>query len=299
MFIKKFCLFLKKVLQPPCWLVLILIVTCSVLLPYIFIYNHSESVFAYLIYVISFYTLFIICFYIITNFSKLRNALKAKLYNQNICKKILSDIKCRITISLTVSLVINLIYSGFKFFSGIHYKSILIISSSVYYILLAFIRFLLLGKLVQGKKVQIITEYKYYRLTAVLMLPINIALSAIVLCCIANNKPTVYSDIYVITSAVYTFYTLTVSIIDIFKYRKYKSPIVLAATGLRFAQTLVSFIPLEDSMITQFGDSKAFENFTLALTGAGICIVITIIAVYMILKSNIEIKRITQYKGNL
>lgn len=141
-----------------------------------------------------------------------------------------------------------------------------------------------------------IEEYKSYRLTAVLMMLINLTLSGIVLNMIVKNEAIAYSDIYVITSATYTFYVLAVSVIDIVKYRKYKSPVMSASKAIRFAQALVSLLSLEASMLVQFGDDEAFRRMMLAFTGAGVCLIVLSMSVYMIIRANKEIKKIQNEK---
>ena len=125
------------------------------------------------------------------------------------------------------------------------------------------------------------------------MMFINLTLSGIVLNMIVKNEAAAYSDIYVITSAAYTFYILTVSIIDLVKYRKYKSPVMSSAKAIRFAQALVSLLSLEASMLVQFGDDESYRRLMLALTGAGVCIIVLAMSVYMIIRSVKEIKRLS------
>ena len=155
------------------------------------------------------------------------------------------------------------------------------------------IRFILLHHIERKKDAGLIEEYRSYRISAVLMMFINLTLSGIVLNMIVKNEAAAYSDIYVITSAAYTFYILTVSIIDLVKYRKYKSPVMSSAKAIRFAQALVSLLSLEASMLVQFGDDESYRRLMLALTGAGVCIIVLAMSVYMIIRSVKEIKRLS------
>lgn len=167
---------------------------------------------------------------------------------------------------------------------------------AVYYILLAVMRFLLLRQLHSGKQDKV-SEYRRYRLTASLMLLINLTLSVIVLDMILKHQPDTSSDVVVITSAAYTFYTLTVSIMDIVKYRKYESPVLSAAKAIRFAAALVSLLSLEASMLLHFGQDESFRRRMLALTGAGVCTVVVAMSVCMIVRSTKKIKDLRSYSN--
>ena len=205
----------------------------------------------------------------------------------------MTDAAFKVRVSLYFSLAINLAYSAFKLISGIFYSSLWIEAFAVYYILLSVIRFILLHHIERKKDAGLIEEYRSYRISAVLMMFINLTLSGIVLNMIVKNEAAAYSDIYVITSAAYTFYILTVSIIDLVKYRKYKSPVMSSAKAIRFAQALVSLLSLEASMLVQFGDDESYRRLMLALTGAGVCIIVLAMSVYMIIRSVKEIKRLS------
>ena len=143
-----------------------------------------------------------------------------------------------------------------------------------------------------------IAEYRSYRVTAVLMMLINLTLSGIVLNMIVKNESAKYSDIFVITSATYTFYTLTVSIIDLVKYRKCKSPVMSASKAIRFAAALVSLLSLEASMLVQFGDDESYRRLMLALTGAAVCVIVLSMSVYMIAHSTKEIRQMQKGEGH-
>lgn len=283
---------LNKILYPPIWLMVLFAVVSAAALAVVFIKGWEETPVAYAVYVIAFYTVTALCLFFAVVLPKRYKEIKQRIYDHPIGNKYMTDAAFKVQISLFVSLAINLIYSAFKLFSGIFYSSLWIGAVAVYYILLSLIRFLLLNHIGRRKNTGMIEEYKSYRLTAILMMLINLTLSGIVLNMIVKNEAIAYSDIYVITSATYTFYVLTVSIIDLVKYRKYQSPVMSASKAIRFAQALVSLLSLEASMLTQFGDDESFRRTMLALTGAGVCIIVLSMSVYMIIRSNKEMKRL-------
>ena len=284
---------LNKMLYPPIWLMTLLTVASAVVLPLVFIKGWKESPIAYAVYVLAFYTVSVLCLFFGKVLPKQYKEIKQKIYANPFGNKYMTDAAFKVRVSLYSSLAINLAYSAFKLISGIFYSSLWIEAFAVYYILLSVIRFILLHHIERKKDAGLIEEYRSYRISAVLMMFINLTLSGIVLNMIVKNEAAAYSDIYVITSAAYTFYILTVSIIDLVKYRKYKSPVMSSAKAIRFAQALVSLLSLEASMLVQFGDDESYRRLMLALTGAGFCIIVLAMSVYMIIRSVKEIKRLS------
>ena len=284
---------LNKMLYPPIWLMTLLTVASAVVLPLVFIKGWKESPIAYAVYVLAFYTVSVLCLFFGKVLPKQYKEIKQKIYANPFGNKYMTDAAFKGRVSLYFSLAINLAYSAFKLISGIFYSSLWIEAFAVYYILLSVIRFILLHHIERKKDAGLIEEYRSYRISAVLMMFINLTLSGIVLNMIVKNEAAAYSDIYVITSAAYTFYILTVSIIDLVKYRKYKSPVMSSAKAIRFAQALVSLLSLEASMLVQFGDDESYRRLMLALTGAGVCIIVLAMSVYMIIRSVKEIKRLS------
>ena len=284
---------LNKMLYPPIWLMTLLTVASAVVLPLVFIKGWKESPIAYAVYVLAFYTVSVLCLFFGKVLPKQYKEIKQKIYANPFGNKYMTDAAFKVRVSLYSSLAINLAYSAFKLISGIFYSSLWIEAFAVYYILLSVIRFILLHHIERKKDAGLIEEYRSYRISAVLMMFINLTLSGIVLNMIVKNEAAAYSDIYVITSAAYTFYILTVSIIDLVKYRKYKSPVMSSAKAIRFAQALVSLLSLEASMLVQFGEDESYRRLMLALTGAGVCIIVLAMSVYMIIRSVKEIKRLS------
>lgn len=287
----------NKVLYPPRWLMILLGTASAVLLPLVFLKGWEETPVAYAVYVAAFYTLSVLCLFLAAVLPEKYRKLRQKVYDHPIGNQYMTDAAFKVRISLYISLAINLVYSAFKLASGIYYRSLWIGAIAVYYILLSVIRFVLLNHLERKKNAGLREEFQSYRFSAVLMLLINLTLTGIVLNMILGKKTPAVSDVFVITNAAYTFYVLTVSVIDLVKYRKYKSPVMSAAKAIRFAQALVSLLSLEASMLVQFGDDEAFRRLMLSLSGAGVCIIVLAMSVYMIVRANKEMKHPNENPG--
>ena len=282
---------INKILYPPLWLIILLTAISIATLPFIFIKGWEEMPVAYPVYVVAFYTFSVLCLFFADALPKRYKEIKQRIYENPLGNKYMTDVVFKVRISLYISFAINLVYSAFHLFSGIFYSSLWIGAVAIYYVLLSVIRFILLQHMEKKKDGGMISEYQSYKISAILMMLLNLTLSGIVLNMIIKNEVIAYSDIYVITSATYTFYILTMSIVDIVRYRKYNSPVMSAAKAIRFAQALVSLLSLEATMLVQFGDDESFRRTMLALTGAGVFLIVLTMSVYMIIRATRQIKK--------
>ena len=155
----------------------------------------------------------------------------------------MTDTSFKVRVSLYLSLGINLMYSAFKLAAGIYYSSFWWGAVAVYYIVLSMIRFLLLRYMRNMSSEQdVISEYRRYRLCGMMMVLLNLSLTGIIIQMVRDHKAYSYSEIMILAAATYTFYTVTVSIIDMIKFRKYKSPVLSASKAIRFASALVALL---------------------------------------------------------
>ncbi len=95
--------------------------------------------------------------------------------------------------------------------------------------------------------------------------------------------------------AAYTFYITITAVVNLVKYRKYDSPVMSAAKVISFAAALVSMLSLETAMLSRFGSedsSPYFDRIMIGATGAGVCVIIVSVSVYMTVRSTKQIKRL-------
>ena len=201
------------------------------------------------------------------------------------------DSKLRYKVSLISSLSLNVIYVLFKFITGIFYKSLWLISFAIYYLILVITRLNLIKEEFKKNKT-IKDEYLQYRKSAITLLFINVFLTIIILIIVNQDIIISYNQIVTISIAVYTFYLLISSIVNLFKYRKLKSPLISASKVVNVITSLISILSLEIAMLGTFGAEKEmFNELMIMATGGGICTIIIFISLYMIIKS-------TEYLNN-
>ena len=251
---------------------------------------------SYAAYTLSAYALIIT----ITGMAGIVRLIRQKIENHPLAKKVISipifekylkEVKFLTETSLYQGLFINLLYVALKFGSGIYYRSIWFVSLAVYYLLLAVMRFSLLHY-VRSRKDDRVSEWKRYRFCGIVLLFMNQALAAIVVIVVEQNKGFEYAGFLIYAMALYAFYAVITSVINVVKFRKYGSPIMSAAKAINLTAAVVSMLSLETAMLAQFGeDDVKFRQIMTSATGAGVCVIVLGMAVFMIAKSTKILKK--------
>ena len=280
---------LRKLLFPGTAVIFFSVPISAALLIYAFGFAHEENPLVYLSYVVSAYTLVIVCIQIV----KASKKVSVLLHRNPYIHRYLTDISFRMHVSLNLSVGLNLVYAVMKLFFGVYYHSVWFGTLGVYYTLLTIMRFLLIrhaNRNAFGK--ELMSEWKRYRLCGAILVPMTLALSGVVVLMIKKDEGFQYPGYLIYVMAMYAFYAIITAIIHIVKYRKYQSPVMTAAKVIKLAATLVSILSLETAMISQFGDSSdlLFRLAMIACTGGIICIVILVMAIYMIAHANKRLK---------
>ena len=143
-------------------------------------------------------------------------------------------------------------------------------------------------------------ELRRSRLCAMILTTLNLVLPGAVLMILYQNRGFEYHGVLIYVMAMYTFYVTTTAIIDLVKYRKYNNPILSTSKVIKMAAALVSMLSLETAMFSSFGEEMSLENqrIMIALTGAGVSIIVITMAIYIIICSTKEIKEIRRQKEN-
>ncbi|MBQ6696394.1 MAG: hypothetical protein IJN16_06800 [Lachnospiraceae bacterium] len=284
----------NKLLFPPFWVVMVLTVISTVALVAIFVKDWENTPIAYLVYVVSFYALTVICLICWKVIPGYYRSINGKVNEYEYANRYLTDAGFKTHVNLYCSLVFNLLYVVVNAVSGIIYSTYWFGIFAVYYAIMAIMRFLLVryvNKNTIGKSR--LGELKCARLCACILLTVNLALSGAVLMMIYFDRGFQYQGFLIYVIALYTFYITTTAIIDMVKYRKYNSPIMSISKIIKLASSLFSMLFLETAMLSQFGGDTSPEakRIMIMATGGGISIIVVVIAVYMIVCTTKEIRK--------
>lgn len=263
-----------------------LLPVATVLLVYSMVFIGEETIFSYISYVLAAYTLTIWCCrvpHLVRSFKKFKNENKY-------AHRWLTDTHLRVNVSLYGSLLWNTAYAVFQLGLGLWHHTFGFYSLAGYYLCLAVMRFFLVrytSKHRAGEKIR--DELIRYRNCGIVFLMMNMALALIIFFMVYWNRTFEHHEITTIAMAAYTFGTMTMAIINVVKYRKYKSPVYSASKAIGLAAACVSMLTLESTMLTTFSDgtmSLAERRILLGSSGGVISAFIIGMAIYMIVQSS-------------
>ena len=289
----------KGFLFLPLWLIMFLVIVSAALLVTVFFKGWDTLPVAYAVYVISFYTLTVFCVACWKTFPGYYRSIRAKLHDNKYTNRYLTDVAYKTNINLYTSLAVNLLYVVTNAVSAAVYHTYWFATFAIYYGIKAVMRFLLVvyvGKNNIGESR--LGELKRSRICAYILMSVNITLSGVVLMMVYYDRGFEYRGFLIYVMAMYTFYTTTTAVIDLIKYRKYNSPVMSVTKIIKLASSLFSMLFLETAMFSQFGQetSDKTERIMIMATGAGICVIVVAMSLYMIKRSSKEIREYREFE---
>ena len=279
---------IKRLLYPPRLVVIAVPPLSFTALVFIFAAKDNRSIPAYLIYGMSAYSLTIWLAAIPGLTSRIKSAImKNKLVREIAAAKVtgqyLHDPAFRGSISIYQGMTANFLYMIFRVIAGIRYASVWFISMAVYYLVLGSLRAYLI---VRYNRHAPEMEHRCYRVTAWLLFLLNIPMGGMILLVVLTNSGYSYPGYIIYLSALYTFYSLTMSVVNLVKFRKLGSPILSAAKVLNFISAMMSILGLQTAMIAQFsGNAEHFRRMMNTITGCAVYAIVIALAVYMLIHS--------------
>lgn len=139
-------------------------------------------------------------------------------------------------------------------------------------------------------------EHKRCRLCGIFLLPMNAALSGVVVLMVREDPGFEYPGYLIYVVAMYAFYTTTISaLVNMVRFRKYQSPVLTAAKAVSIAAVLVSLLSLETAMLSQFGrEDMVFRRLMTGATGTGVCCIVLAMAIYMTAAATVRLNKMKQ-----
>ena len=155
-----------------------------------------------------------------------------------------------------------------------------------YYAVLSVMRFsVVLFEYKNRAKPSADTEYFVMRLSGVLLILLSFVLSGVIYISLSQNIAVKYDEILMITIAAYTFFKIIMAIVKAVKQHKNPSPLLAVIRNIGYAEAAASILTLQRSMLVSFGTMDNAEAYILnVLTGAAVCLYVSIIGIYLLLK---------------
>lgn len=284
----------------PGWLVWLIALPSFALVIYVLATGLKGSTLNYASYAASAYALLICCCNGPRMIRNVRSTLRKfppvrKIMDSRQYQRFVSDPMYRAEVALYAGLAINLAYTVIKMVSGIVFRSLWFGSLAGYYLLLSILRFALLHHARRSPVgVNLISEWKRYRLCGCMLLVMNQALTVIVVLVVRQNSAFAYPGMLIYVMAMYAFYAMINAVRSVIRFRRRGSPVLSAAKAVSLVAALVSVLSLETAMLAQFGaaEDEQFRRIMTGSTGAAVCVTVLAMAGYMIAKSTGQLRRL-------
>lgn len=223
---------------------------------------------------------------------KIKNKIKEILNSFYFTRKLMQNYGYKTVIFASVSLFLTLLYSIYHQVLAIWLVSIWNGALFIYYLALVLLRAVILfrrrKKNLDETQHKILTN-KIYRGCGIAIICLVLALSGAILMMVRDGKGFTHPGLTIYAAAAYTFYRITMSIINAIKAKRHDDATIKALRHVGFADSLVALLSLQTSLLSTFGGGVDTGLYN-ALTGTGVCIVIVAIGVWSIIDANRSLK---------
>ena len=283
---KRARMILVRVLHPPKWVLAVLPPLSFAALIMTFAVQDLRNALAYFIYSMSAYSLVILLAALpgLTKRAKsamMGSKLMRKAAASPITRRYFKDLAFLGSISIYQGMAVNFFYVAFRIAAGLRYASVWFVSMAVYYLVLGGLRAYLI---VCYRRRTPESERRCYHTTAWLLFLLNIPMGGMIVLMVRTNSGFSYPGHIIYLSALYTFYTMVTSGLNLVKFRKLGSPILSAAKVLNFISAMMSILGLQTAMISRFSEhGENYRRMMNAITGNFVYGIVILIAIYMLL----------------
>jgi len=292
----KFLNILKKCVLLPVWLLVLLAAAAVAAISLTVLAFGSKHPVTIAAYFLSAYALTAWCFKIPCIIRSVKKFKKENKY----AVRYTSDAELRVKISLYGTLIYNAAYAALQIGMGLWHGSVWFFSLAVYYILLVIMRFFLLRDIracTVGQNME--KELLRYRFCGMMLTIMNAALAGMMFFMMRFGSGFSHHYITTIAMAAYTFTSFTVAIVNAVRYKRFKSPVLSASKSISLASAGVSMLTLTSAMLNAFGgeNTEEFKTVMTRAVGAAVCTFVLAMALYMIFRSEAELKKIRSLKN--
>ncbi|MBQ9150888.1 MAG: hypothetical protein IJX72_01455 [Clostridia bacterium] len=289
---KRIC---HHLLFPPVWVMILLTLVSGGGLALVFIKGWDTHPIGYAVFVLSAYTMTVLVLFCVKVLPSRIRELQDWIHSIPLADRYMTDAAFKVKVSLMANLLYNTAFAAFYLGSGIANRSFWMGGIGIYYFLLSVLRFPLFKYIHSVDHRDYVKEYKQYRLTGIGLLLLNCSLSLVMGQMLLNDETYSYPGLMIFVVAAYTFGALTVAIVHVVRYRKYKSPVLSASRTVQFTAAIVSIMTLETAMLEQFSEGQVeFDDLMKTLTAIGVYLLVMVMSIYMIVRANRELKRLRQ-----
>lgn len=287
---------IRELFYPPKWVLCVVPAASFAALIFIFAFKRENTAAAYPVFFLSAYSLMILLAALPTVVGRLKQ-IKSNVWNHSrLIQKIssttfgaqyLNDQLFRSGVNIYQGMTVSFLYMLFRLLSALQYASIWFFSMAIYYMVLCVMRtYLVFGyRHRDGKGFSY--ELQCYRRIAVMLFVFNIPMGGMIILMVQTQSGFHYPGYLIYLSALYTFYMMALSIVNLVKFRKMGSPILSAAKILNFVSAMMSVLGLQTAMITRFSSNgEEYRKIMNAITGGAIFFIVMVTAAVMVIRAS-------------
>ena len=224
--------------------------------------------------------------------------LKPSITANPYASRVISDYRLRTVLFAVPGLASNILFAAFNGVTGILSRSAWFGSLSAYYILLSMMRAMGVG---QEKKISKITQEKERmrqeiatkRKNSQLFILMAIVLGGMVILLESSIGGKNYPGFTIYAAALYAFYRIITSVINMVKVNKQKSPLLTIIRKIGYIDACVSMLTLQTAMFTSFAKGQERQvKWMNGITGIVVCIMVFAIGIQGICASGNMIKQL-------
>lgn len=259
------------------------------------ILGYSQNVFSYILYALSAISLTYFVYTIIYFAPSMKSNFIKFLQKHKFTNTLLKNYGYRTIVFSVFSFILNVAYISFVAVFAFMSRSAWYFSITIYYIILALMK----GNVFYSKRKYNteLKEARAYRFAGIMFIAMTIAFSGVIVLIYKSNRYFEYAGLLIYAAAAFTFYKLTLSIINIFKARKHDDLYIQTIRNINLASALISIIILQVAMFQEFSP-ESNVGFANALTGGAVSALIMVLGIFMIIKANKKIKELNTSNEN-
>ncbi len=234
--------------------------------------NQPYAIVAYPIYAIAMLSLTYSAYLLVFKLRDFKQGLTAALKKHSFTKRLLESYDFRTLTFALISLAVSVFYTVYNATVAVMNSSLWLGIFAFYYILFSALR---------GVAMSVGGSERGAKLTEAVFLSVALALPVVILFAIRDSAYVTYPGITIYVSASYTFYKLTMAIINVVKASKRESYKVSLIRNINLADAAVAIFTLQIALLNTFSGNvgSGIYNF---LTGIAVCLFIIGMGVYTV-----------------
>lgn len=279
-------------------IVVCLVAVGSIAVSVLFAATSYAGPLSYVAYVLAALSLAYSVYLVVRYAGEIKKKAVEKAKKREITRKFVENYGFRTIVFSSVSFAINTGYAIFYGVMGIVVHSLWYGALAGYYIFLSAARIGVLSggyraakRAKDDGKALYVYKLKIFRGCGIFLIVLDIALATAVAQMVMSEPPSAHGEIAAITSAAYAFYKIVLALVNLFKAKNLRDPLVQSLRNVNLTDALVSLLALQTTLVALYSDGDRDMTALNIIVGAAVCFATVAMGVFMIIRACILLKR--------